>query len=205
MDSPVLEKTRQKLLLAAIKAFARKGYRDATVRDICRQAGAANINAVNYYFGGKDGLYKAILDIMFAEITKRNDAAAQARKPRTPEQRLRDFIEAYCAMLYGSGDAAEDIMTIFIAEMTRPSPYLDEMVRLHTRPQTEEFLDILRDILGVRTPRAVLRDCGASIMGQIAYYSYTWPLFSRVFPDHPGMKKYHTQLSEHVYRFSLGG
>lgn len=205
MGSPAPHGTKEKLFLAAIKVFAQRGYRDATVRDICRLAGAANVNAVNYYFGSKEGLYRAVLEMMFAEIQERNDAAARERKVRTPEERLRDFIFGYCAMLYGSGEVAADIMTIFIAEMTRPSPYLDEMVEKHTRPQTEEFLGILRDILGPDTPPAVLRDCGASIVGQIAYYSYVWPMFSRVFPDHPGMQQYHVRLAEHVFRFSMGG
>ena len=40
--------TQQKLFEAAIKVFAEKGFRDATVRQICKQAQTANINAVNY-------------------------------------------------------------------------------------------------------------------------------------------------------------
>jgi hypothetical protein len=96
-------------------------------------------------------------------------------------------------------------MTIFIAEMTRPSPYLDEMVEKYTLPHVEEFLGALRDILGPDTPREILRDCGASIVGQMIYYSLVWPVFSRVFPDHPGMQHYHERLAQHVFRFSLGG
>lgn len=205
MGSQAPQGTKEKLFLAAIKVFAERGYRDATVREICRLAGAANVNAVNYYFGSKEGLYRAILEMMFAELRKRNDAAATEGKVRSAEERLRDFIAGYSAMLYGGGDVAADVMTIFIAEMTRPSPYLDEMVEKHTRPQTEEFLGILRDILGPDTPLAVLRDCGASVVGQVLYYSCVWPMFSRVFPDHPGMQNYHERLAEHVYQFSMGG
>ena len=197
--------TKEKIFFAAVKVFAQRGYREATVRDICRAAGAANVNAVNYYFGSKGNLYRSILDTMFAEIQKRNDARATEHENRTGKERLRDLIAEYCTVIFSGGDNATDLMKIFIAEMTKPSPYLDEMIAKYTLPHVEEFLGALRDIMGADTPREVLRDCGASIVGQIVYYSVIWPMFSRVFPDHPGMHLYHERLAEHVFRFSLGG
>ena len=63
--------TKEKLFLAAVAVFAEKGYKAATVREICRRAKGANNNAVNYYFGGKQKLYALIIDILFAEIERR--------------------------------------------------------------------------------------------------------------------------------------
>jgi hypothetical protein len=60
-------------------------------------------------------------------------------------------------VLFGGGDAATDLMKIFIAEMVRPSPYLDEMVAKYTLPHVDEFLGALRDIMGPDTPQQVLR------------------------------------------------
>jgi AcrR family transcriptional regulator len=63
--------TKEKLFLAAVAVFAEKGYKAATVREICRRAKGANNNAVNYYFGDKARLYALIIDILFAEIERR--------------------------------------------------------------------------------------------------------------------------------------
>ena len=52
--------TEMRVLEAAGEVFADLGYRAATVRQICEKAGA-NIAAVNYYFGDKEGLYLAVL------------------------------------------------------------------------------------------------------------------------------------------------
>ena len=52
--------TRRQLLEAAGEVFAEAGYRDATVREICRRAGA-NIAAINYHFGDKEKLYAEVL------------------------------------------------------------------------------------------------------------------------------------------------
>ena len=45
-----------RLLEAAERVFAEKGYKAASVREICKQAGL-NIAGVNYYFGDKERLY----------------------------------------------------------------------------------------------------------------------------------------------------
>ena len=59
-------RTRGKLLVAAGEIFAEKGFRDATIAEICRQAGT-NIAAVNYHFGSKEALYREAWREVFAE------------------------------------------------------------------------------------------------------------------------------------------
>ena len=49
---------RSRLVLAALRQFAEKGFEAATTREICEAAGA-NISAIRYYFGDKAGLYRA--------------------------------------------------------------------------------------------------------------------------------------------------
>jgi AcrR family transcriptional regulator len=198
--------TRERLFSAAVKVFARTGYKGATVREICRVAGAANVNAINYYFGGKEKLYKSILDAMFSAYQRRKEAQASAeQKRKTPEERLRNYIESYCGILFCEGEIAREMASIFLAEMSRPSRYLDEMVQKYMAPEAEEITGIVRDILGPKTPLPVLRNCAVSVIGQVTYYSFAWPMFSRAVPDHPPLADYKAFLTGHVYRFSLGG
>ena len=62
--------TKKALLLAAVREFAENGYQKATIRKIVERAGAKNLNAVVYYYGGKEGLYQAVLEFMFREADK---------------------------------------------------------------------------------------------------------------------------------------
>src|SRR5579859_5566475 len=54
------DETRRQLLEAAGGVFAEVGYQNATVREICRRAGA-NVAAVNYHFGDKENLYGEVI------------------------------------------------------------------------------------------------------------------------------------------------
>lgn len=62
--------TRDSLLAAAIDVFSAKGFEAGSVREIT-QAAKANQAAINYHFGGKDGLYREVLKASvraFAEL-----------------------------------------------------------------------------------------------------------------------------------------
>jgi AcrR family transcriptional regulator len=51
--------TRQKLIEVALELFGTRGFHGTTVRNIAQAAGA-NVAAVGYHFGGKEGLYLAV-------------------------------------------------------------------------------------------------------------------------------------------------
>ncbi|MEU2102865.1 TetR family transcriptional regulator [Nocardia sp. NPDC019255] len=53
------ERTKRCLLEAAMEEFAAKGYAGARVSDIAQRAGV-NKQLITYYFGGKEGLYRAL-------------------------------------------------------------------------------------------------------------------------------------------------
>lgn len=65
---------RERLLEAALRVFANKGIHAATIREITEAVGA-NVAAVNYYFGSKDGLVGAVFDRFVRPIVRARNAA----------------------------------------------------------------------------------------------------------------------------------
>ncbi|MBR1907700.1 TetR/AcrR family transcriptional regulator [bacterium] len=63
------EKSKQRILNSAIKLFAQKGYDGVGIREICKDANA-NICMISYFWGGKEGLYKGIIDNLVEKQTQ---------------------------------------------------------------------------------------------------------------------------------------
>ncbi len=75
-----LEGTRDRLVAAALEVFARKGYEDARVEDICQAAGSARATFYRH-FSGKDEVFLALL----AELTTELDEMAANIGPVTSD------------------------------------------------------------------------------------------------------------------------
>ncbi|HWQ91245.1 MAG TPA: transcriptional regulator CecR [Clostridia bacterium] len=61
------DRARVRLLAAALRVFADKGLRGASVREIAREAGQ-NVAAIAYYFGSKEKLYRALMEGLAREV-----------------------------------------------------------------------------------------------------------------------------------------
>jgi len=94
--------TRQRVLESACELFADKGYRDATVQDICDNANA-NIAAVNYYFGSKDELFVAACEHAYELSTEASVLEADLSEAQPPEEVLAAFIRARVRAMFGTG------------------------------------------------------------------------------------------------------
>jgi len=60
-------KTRQRILEQALALFAQQGRAGSSVRRIASEAGVS-LAMVHHYFGTKDGLYDACINLMYSEF-----------------------------------------------------------------------------------------------------------------------------------------
>ena len=85
------ERTREALIEAAAVVFAEKGYVGGSVRDITRRA-QANQAAINYHFGGKEGLYRDVLRMAFAALKESDVLDVEKLDSLDPSEALRLFV-----------------------------------------------------------------------------------------------------------------
>ena len=77
----MMEETRGKLIQAARKAFATKGYVAASMDDLTAEAGLTR-GALYHNFGDKKGLLQAVIDQIDAEMLARmRETSSQAATP----------------------------------------------------------------------------------------------------------------------------
>lgn len=177
------------------------------MREIVSQAGAYNLNSVVYYFGSKEELYKGVLEFMFEEAKKflPKESQSDSEGP-DPRSKLKEYIHTYLKVIYVIDTELDaDLASIFSKEIANPSPFLDEMVKRYIVPSNEILQSIIREIIGENTSSAVVRECEASIMGQIYYHLFAWPLIIRCYTNHPSPHSQIDELANHITRFSLGG
>lgn len=85
------ERTRERILAAALQEFAAKGLSGARVDAIAEQAGV-NKRMLYHYFGHKDDLFRAVMQ-------RTNDRRMQLAKqaPADPTDNLPYFYQAFCS------------------------------------------------------------------------------------------------------------
>lgn len=70
------EDTRRRLIEAAIEAFGTYGYDATSTRRLAEQADAT-LPSIQYYFGGKEGLYRAAVDYILQPMNERMKPLAE--------------------------------------------------------------------------------------------------------------------------------
>ena len=90
-----VERSREALLAAGSEVFADVGFDGARVGSIAERAGV-NAALINYYFGGKAGLYRAILDETLTAVADELKPLRSSARPA--DERLRELIGSFAAI-----------------------------------------------------------------------------------------------------------
>lgn len=77
--------TRQRLLDAALRAFAEQGVAAASLVEITRRAGQRNRGAVHYHFGGRQGLLVAVLEDQAGFLAERELELLEVARAGPPD------------------------------------------------------------------------------------------------------------------------
>jgi len=192
--------TREKLLAAAGQVFAERGFYKATIREICRRAGA-NVASVNYTFGDKLGLYTEVLRQSLrapevAQITAALDAA------KSPEEVLRSVIRMRLLSLCGK-KRPDWAFHIVMHEFAQPTPAMDRVIDEGMRAVYERVLKAVGQILGLPPEHEKTKLCNNSIIGQVIFYKVSQPVLSRLQPELKLTPEQLERIAEHITEFSL--
>jgi len=198
-------RTRKRILDAAVTVFSRKGFRDATIGDICRVA-RTNTASVNYHFRGKETLYVEAWRLAFQRSVEAHPPAGGVLAEAPPEERLRGRVLSFMQRIL---DPASHEFEIVHRELASPTNLLVKVMRESIEPIRRDFGALVRELLGEHAPETQVLLCLRSTLSQCLHLMVDRrrPLSSstRATVRPPYLRSDVETLAEHVTRFSLAG
>src|SRR6266481_4267132 len=116
------------LIESGIALFGARGYDGVTTRELAHGA-RTNISSIKYHFGGKEGLYHAVLEEIIHEITELVG----------PLRLARQFAQNWCRAALGDPRTQKRIPPI-VREVIQPSRHFTVIYN--------GFFRVLYDVLG---------------------------------------------------------
>ena len=191
--------TRTRILNAAGPVFAEKGFKAATIRDIC-EAAAVNVASVNYYFGDKEHLY---VETLQQALPIEREALERWPEGTPAEERLRGFVIMFLRRLLAPGHDGWQ-MLLLIREVLKPTRACEVLVRDYFRSRFEFLLGILEELLPEGTPEHRRHQVALSIVAQCVHYRAANGVISLLISEDERRDFYQPeQLAEHIAGFSL--
>jgi AcrR family transcriptional regulator len=139
------EVTRERIMKAAERLFAERGYDGTSIRAI---VGRARVNqaAINYHFDGKDGLYREVLRAAFRGLTEHQLANAPQGREISREDALVEFVRRQLRPLLARDEASRHIR-IFNWETVRPTAVFRKLLSEEAAPFMEVATNLVRRFL----------------------------------------------------------
>jgi TetR/AcrR family transcriptional regulator len=132
----IRQASRKHILAATEKVFARHGFEGATMAQLAAAAGLPKAN-LHYYFGTKEGLYRAVLEGILALWLE--DAAAWIVPERYPADGLAGYVRA--KMMHSR--LRPDASRIFAGELLHGAPHIMLYLGIELRQRVAELARVI--------------------------------------------------------------
>jgi len=171
------EESRQRMIETALDVFGLYGYEGASTRLLAKGAGV-NLSAIPYYFGGKEGLYRAVAEYVALQIAERQTpvalkARAFLEDPSLTKQNalqlLLEILDTFAATVIGADDA--DRWARFVMrEQMDPSPAFDILYEGAMKPMHTVCSALVARLLDqpADDPNTLIRT--TAIIGQVLVF-----------------------------------
>jgi len=165
------EAAPDRILSAALAAFAERGFDGATTREIAADAGVPQ-GLVTYHYASKQALWEAAADWVFGALAAELAAATEALRDVDPGARLRAVMKRFVRF----SAAHPELHRFMVHEGSHDGPRLRWLVDRHIRPLFEGSTALIREA----APTVDAAHLHYVLIGAIAHVFAVAPEFTRV-------------------------
>lgn len=196
-------RTRAALLAAAMESFARHGYKNANIREVCAKAGA-NLGAVNHYFGNKERLYREVLVLAHHELVDR-EPVPKMTADEEPSRALRNWV-CYLLRIFLLRRAVHPFAGRLIAwELRDPTPALDELIDKVLGPVRLSLEQIVAAALGDADEPELRARCANFVHGICVFHDQSREILRRFGYPVPRNEEEVAALADIIAEFAMAG
>ncbi|MDD4101132.1 MAG: CerR family C-terminal domain-containing protein [Kiritimatiellae bacterium] len=190
--------TQDRILNAAAKVFAERGYKAATIRMICAEA-EVNVALVNYYFKSKAELYKAVIAKLFENVAKPMMAIPDAvRDETTWREAIRSWVRRAIAICAATRPPESWVARLMGMESCVPSDMAQDIDRKFSVPMRQCFRRLLSMAID-GGDLAMINLWHSSINAQCVVYALAKPGWAERFcPPEVEREKWLDMVAEHI-------
>ena len=141
--------TRESLLDAAEKLFSEHGIQAASLRQITQEA-SANLAAVNYHFGSKDGLVRAVFSRRLRPMNDerlRQLELVDLQAEDAVEQILTAFLEPLLRLVSEKPEGVRGFARLMGRAWSEPSEEVRSIILEEIRETIDRFMAAFRQVL----------------------------------------------------------
>jgi AcrR family transcriptional regulator len=146
--------TRERIMKAAERLFADRGYDGTSIRAIVSKA-RVNQAAINYHFEGKDGLYREVLRAAFRAMTEDQVTHGDEMKAMSRDDALAAFVRRQLRPLTARDELSRHLR-IFNWETVRPTPVFRKLMSEEASPFMGLAVDLIRRFLPEADQRTLM-------------------------------------------------
>jgi len=199
------QETRQRLLAAAGRVFAEKGFWETTNADICKVA-AVNTAAVNYHFRSKEDLYIEAWKHSFQQSIQQYPPDGGISPQAPLAERLRGTILSFMRRIADPQVYDHDIIH---KEIACPTGLLTDIIEKATEPIRKDMDAIIREMLGYSATEQQIQFCHMNILalcfGPLLHIRHMKKIKNAPIPKHLAQDLDVNAFAEHTTRFILSG
>ena len=170
---------RENIIASAVPLFAAKGLNGVSVRDLARAAGV-NLSMISYYFGGKEGLYAAVLTEQFAVLGKLEEIELM-------EIDTLQKLELYVRATVSRYRKSPFLLRFYTSELTNPTACFETIVKPAIKKIVQMLLETFSDGLTHERFREDLdpADTVLALAGMINFYFLLEPATAELVDHSP--------------------
>jgi AcrR family transcriptional regulator len=197
--NPGERQARARILQAAEELFAARGYAGTSIRDITSKAGV-NGAMVHYYFGSKEGLYRALIENAMATVRALIEEAIEGAS--SSKERLTRFVEAYSSHIFHHPNLVRIMNRELLSGGSR--------VKAFARSISATNYAMLRRTIAEGIKRGELRKVDLdlapiSLVGMILFFQIAQPIIATAIRGDKYSERFIRRLSAHTIDLFLNG